>query len=108
MVLKSRKCALKIPANILMLCQLKPSEDAITSIDFSAEDYCGISYAAELLGLSAPQGDAPRHVRPMEKLINFGWLQGHVMALTTASTQWRSRTCLVLRDALITSHLESV
>lgn len=30
----------------------KSFEDAITSIDLSAEDYCGTSYAAKLLGLS--------------------------------------------------------
>ncbi len=32
--------------------KLKTFEDAITSADFSSEDYCGTSYAARLLGLS--------------------------------------------------------
>ncbi|MES2415660.1 MAG: response regulator [Pseudomonadota bacterium] len=32
--------------------KLKSFEDAITSADFSSEDYCGTSYAARLLGLS--------------------------------------------------------
>lgn len=35
-----------------MLRKPKSFEDAITSIDLSAEDYCGTSYAAKLLGLS--------------------------------------------------------
>lgn len=35
-----------------MLRKPKSFEDAITSIDLSAEDYCGTSYAAKMLGLS--------------------------------------------------------
>ena len=35
-----------------MLRKPKSFEDAITSIDLSAEDYCGTSYAAKLLSLS--------------------------------------------------------
>ncbi len=35
-----------------MLHKPKSFEDAITSIDLSAEDYCGTSYAAKMLGLS--------------------------------------------------------
>jgi excisionase family DNA binding protein len=35
-----------------MLRKPKSFEDAIASIDLSAEDYCGTSYAAKLLGLS--------------------------------------------------------
>ena len=35
-----------------MLQKIKSFEDAISSIDLLAEDYCGTSYAAKLLGLS--------------------------------------------------------
>ena len=35
-----------------MASKSKSFEDAITSPDFSSEDYCGTSYAAKLLGLS--------------------------------------------------------
>ena len=38
--------------NTAMLRKPKSFEDAISSIDLSAEDYCGTSYAAKLLGLS--------------------------------------------------------
>ncbi len=35
-----------------MVRKAKSFEDAISAADFSAEDYCGTSYASELLGLS--------------------------------------------------------
>jgi hypothetical protein len=35
-----------------MVTKPKSFENAITSADFSSEDYCGTSYAARLLGLS--------------------------------------------------------